>query len=82
MVFKKNKQPEIDEYLASDFQVAGNHYKDMPIQPGYFCQINKLPMMESLCVKYISRHREKNGVEDIDKAIHCLQLLKEWEYGT
>jgi hypothetical protein len=28
----------------------------------------------------VTRHREKNGREDIEKAIHCLRLLLEIEY--
>jgi hypothetical protein len=66
---------------ALDKQVGGGHYKDMPIQPIEYCQKNELNALESFVVKYVSRHKNKNGVEDINKAIHCLELLKEIEYG-
>jgi len=66
---------------ALDVQVGGGHYKDMPIQPIEYCQLNKLNALETFVVKYVSRHKNKNGVEDINKAIHCLELLKEFEYG-
>lgn len=65
---------------ASERQVGGTHYKQFAIEPGYFCEINHLNYMESNAIKYICRHRLKNGAEDIDKAIHCLELLKEWIY--
>ena len=65
---------------ATDRQVGGNHYKDMTIQPVEFIHRNDLGYMEGLAIRYICRHRLKNGVEDIDKAIHCLQMLKEYEY--
>jgi hypothetical protein len=39
-----------------------------------------MPYCESSVVRYVTRHREKNGREDIEKAIHCLQLLLEIEY--
>lgn len=68
------------ENKASNRQVEGSHYKDFAIQPGEFCQRNRLNMMESLVIKYICRHGAKGRAVDIDKAIHCLQLLKEWEY--
>jgi len=61
--------------------VAGNHYKDMPIQPAEFCQRNRLNFCESAVIKYVCRHGNKNGVEDIRKAIHFLNLLIEFEYG-
>lgn len=61
-------------------QVGGSHYKKFAIQPVEFCQRNGLGYCESAVVKYVSRHREKNGREDIEKAIHYLQLLLEIEY--
>ena len=66
---------------ASDIQVGGGHYKDMPIQPSEFCQRNQLNWCEANAVKYVCRHRSKNGRQDVEKAIHYLQLLLEWEYG-
>jgi hypothetical protein len=35
---------------------------------------------EGNAVKYITRHKSKAGRQDIEKAIHYLQLLIEWEY--
>lgn len=66
---------------ASDQQVGGEHYKGMKIQPAIYCQVNELNHMESSIVKYASRHRDKNGAEDIRKIIHCAQLILEVEYG-
>ncbi len=66
---------------ALDVQVGGNHYKDLAIQPAQYCQMNQLNAMESSVVKYVTRHQDKDGVKDIDKAIHCLELLKQMEYG-
>ena len=65
---------------ASEMQVGGNHYKEFPIQPSEFCQRNGLNWCESNAVKYVARHRSKNGRQDIEKAIHYLNLLLEWEY--
>jgi hypothetical protein len=71
---------ETERAKASDRQEAGNHYKDMPIQPAEFCQRNRLNWCEANVVKYVCRHRDKKGTEDIRKAIHYLELLLEWEY--
>lgn len=60
-------------------QVGGSHYKDMKIQPIEYCQLNRLGYCESNVVKYVSRWRQKNGVEDLKKAKHCLDLLIELE---
>lgn len=65
---------------ALDVQVAGNHYKDMVIQPAEFIVKNGLGFLEGNVVKYVSRHKRKNKADDIKKAIHCLQLLLEIEY--
>lgn len=61
-------------------QVGGNHYKQMAIQPIEFCHRNKLGVCESKAIKYITRHKFKNGKVDIEKAIHVLELLLELEY--
>ena len=65
---------------ASEKQVGGDHYKKLAIQPMEFCQRNGLNYCESSVIRYVTRHREKNGRQDIEKAIHYLQLLLEWEY--
>lgn len=65
---------------AFDTQVGGDNYKKMAIQPAEYCQKNGLHFMESCVIKYVSRHRTKNGKQDIDKAIHFLEMLKEMEY--
>ena len=66
---------------ALEEQTGGSHYKNMKIQPIEYCQANNLNACESFVVKYVSRHRNKNGKEDIEKAIHCLELLLELEYS-
>lgn len=65
----------------SDIQVGGNHYKDMVIQPSEFIHKNRIPWNDGNVIKYVCRHRSKNGAEDIKKAIHYLQLILEWEYS-
>lgn len=62
-------------------QVGGQHYKNLAIQPAEYCQKNRLSYCESSVIQYVTRHREKNGAEDIKKAIHCLELLLELEYS-
>lgn len=62
-------------------QVGGTHYAELPIQPAEFCQANGLRYCESAVVRYVSRHRQKGGAQDLRKAIHCLQMLLAMEYG-
>lgn len=60
-------------------QVGGNHYK-LPIQPIEYIYKNNLGYIEGNVIKYVTRHKTKNGREDLEKAIHYLQLLIEMEY--
>ena len=62
-------------------QVGGSHYKDMPIQPIEFCMKNNFNLCQSNVVKYISRYKVKNGVEDLKKAKHMIDMLIDLEYG-
>ncbi len=64
-----------------DTQVSGTHYKDFPIQPFEYNQRNGLPFGEGCIVKYVSRHRTKNGIEDLRKAKHFLELVAWVTYG-
>ena len=61
-------------------QIGGSHYKSMVMQPSEFINKNKLLFAEGNAIKYICRHSHKNGVEDIDKAIHYLEMIKERDY--
>ena len=60
-----------------DKQVAGSHYKDFAIQPLEFITKNKLSYIQGNIVKYVVRFEQKNGLEDLDKAIHYINILKE-----
>ncbi len=63
-------------------QVGGGHYKELKIQPIEFIQGNQLNFCEGNAIKYVCRHRNKNGAEDIKKAIHYLEMLLDIEYST
>jgi len=56
-------------------QVGGDHYRNMAIQPAQYILTNRLGWAEGCAISYISRWREKGGVEDLRKAIHTLELL-------
>ena len=64
---------------ATDTQVGGSHYKDMPIQPIDYIQKNKLNFCEGNVVKYITRWRDKGGLQDLNKVKHYVDLLIEIE---
>lgn len=65
---------------ALERQVGGDHYKDFVIQPVEFIQKNGLGFCEGNSLKYICRHKKKGGKQDLEKAIHYLQLLLQMEY--
>lgn len=61
-------------------QVGGDHYTKLAIQPYEYAHKNKLGYLEANVVKYVTRHQDKNGKEDLLKAIHSLQVLIELQY--
>ena len=63
-----------------DKQVGGSHYKKMKIQPSKFVIENELLFPEGSVIKYICRHRFKNGKEDLLKAIHFIEMIIERDY--
>ena len=56
-------------------QVGGDHYKKLKIQPIEYALANDLGICEHAVVKYVSRWKDKNGVEDLRKAIHYIEML-------
>lgn len=58
-----------------DKQIGGSHYQ-LKIQPIDYILQNDLGFIEGNVVKYITRYRRKNGIEDLDKIIHYCELLK------
>ena len=62
---------------ANDVQVAGTHYKSKAIQPWDYIVANNLGYLEGNIVKYVSRWKDKGGVDDLRKAQHYLTKLIE-----
>ena len=75
-----NNKVKLGELSSLLKQVGGDHYKKMIIQPAEFINKNKLLFAEGNAIKYICRHSEKGGIQDIDKAIHYLEMVKERDY--
>ena len=73
------RQLQYDKNGALLKQVGGSHYKDKAIQPIEYIHANKMGFCEGNVVKYITRWREKNGVADLEKAKHYIELLIELE---
>lgn len=64
---------------ALDTQVGGDHYKSMPIQPMEFSMANQLDACQHTIIKYVTRFRQKNGIQDLEKAKHVIDMLIEFE---
>lgn len=63
-------------------QVSGTHYKTLKIQPVTYIHANSLDFFQGNVVKYITRHKDKGGKADIEKAIHFCQMIIELEYSN
>lgn len=66
---------------ALDTQIGGEHYKKCAIQPVEFITKNELGFLEGCVIKRICRYEDKNGLEDLKKAKHEIDLLIELKYG-
>ena len=62
-------------------QQSGNHYKNGEIQPIEYSERNNLSTCQGNIVKYITRHKEKNGVDDLAKIVHYALLEALFVYG-
>jgi hypothetical protein len=76
------EEQELERMVATSAlnrQVGGAHYRDKGIQPIIYIHANNLGFCEGNVVKYITRWREKNGIADLEKAKHYIELLIELE---
>lgn len=62
-----------------EVQVGGDHYKSMAIQPMEYSMANKLDACQHTIIKYVTRFRDKGGIQDLEKAKHCIDLLIHFE---
>ena len=64
---------------STDYQVAGDHYQKMKIQPIEYIMANQLPFAEGCIVKYVTRWRDKGGIEDLRKIKQFCDFIIESE---
>lgn len=63
---------------ADDRQVGGNHYKKYgDYQPWKIIDVYGFGYYEGVALEYLLRHREKGGIESLEKCIHVLEKLIE-----
>jgi len=70
-----------DQWLGGSTDIRPSYYAKYPIDPWTFIIKNQLGMDVGSVIKYVVRHQDKNGVEDLNKAIKCLEMMKEYYYG-
>ena len=56
-------------------QVGGDHYSKLAIQPVEYITANNLSYLQGSVIKYVTRYQDKNGVEDLQKAIHFVKMM-------
>jgi hypothetical protein len=62
---------------SNEEQVGGRHYLEKKIQPWDYIVANRLGYLEGNIIKYVTRYKEKGGLEDLVKAAHYLDKLIE-----
>ena len=77
----KNEVLESKPYNPLIAQEGGGHYTKRGIQPIEYSEANNLGACQHSVVKYITRHQDKNGIEDLSKIIHFTFLEAYFKYG-
>ena len=60
-------------------QVGGDHYSKLAIQPVTYINANGLSYLQGNVIKYVTRYKDKNGLQDLEKAKHYIDMLIEME---
>ena len=70
------------EKSALDEQVGGDHYKKLGVQPVELIRDINANFFQGNVIKYVTRYKNKNGIKDLEKAKHYLELMKELKPQT
>ena len=75
--YKKNQKGDI---TMNNNNIKPDHYGDSGIDVISFCQANNLDFMQGNVIKYITRYRKKNGLEDVRKAVEYINRILANDY--
>ena len=73
------RNPPVEAKTPLETQIGGDHYTKLAIQPMQYSMKNKLDPLQHTIIKYVTRFRDKAGIEDLEKAKHCIDMLIEFE---
>lgn len=73
------EQKESSKLDTLNSQIGGSHYRELAIQPVEYIHRNNLGFIEGSIVKYVTRWKSKNGIQDLKKAKHFIEILIEME---
>ena len=73
------RNPVVDPMSPLSTQIGGDHYTKLAIQPMQYSMKNGLDPLQHTIIKYVTRFRDKAGIEDLEKAKHCIDMLIEFE---
>jgi hypothetical protein len=70
-----------DQWKGGSTTIRPAYYAKYKIDPWTFCIENDVSLSVGSVIKYIMRFQDKNGEEDLNKAIKCIEMMKEYYYG-
>lgn len=71
---KDYKEDGAPQPSVNDIQIGGDHYKQFKgMEPWDVITGWNLGYLDGTALKYIARWKHKNGIQDLEKAIHFLQ---------
>lgn len=78
----QNPNDIFKEVTPLEKQIGGNHYKDLKIQPVEYAHANGMGFLEGSVVKYVTRWKSKDGLKDLEKAKHFIEMLIQLNYPS
>lgn len=66
----------MSKFNPLDIQVGGDHYKNYRIQPIELYSKFELGFKEASIIRYCIRHKNKDGKQDLQKALHLVEMLQ------
>ena len=71
----RNPSPFLQRFQMTNSKISPQHYSKYKIQPIDFIQANELDFAQGNIIKYVLRYKDKNGLEDLQKAKQNIDFL-------
>lgn len=63
--------------MKKTYQIGGNHYSILKYDPWWLIRHSRCNFFQGSVIKYVTRYKNKNGLQDLQKALSVIDYMKD-----